>query len=161
MDSIDEKDGLSHEADPELVRILEEMLNNDETITARAVARKHPAIKHASSITRIPLRSNLLTRYQDRQNQFREWQRRTPKRSRDQLAAQLGQRDSRIAELEHQVEVLRHFLLAMIRAVGELGGTSKWLQLYANFREVRNELNKLGVWPQAEVKQILPTLKDN
>lgn len=120
---------------------------------AGSVARKHPGIKHASSITRNPDRSDLLARYQERQNQFREWQQRMPKRSRDQLAAQLAQKDVRIAELEHRIEVLRISHLAMIRAVGELGGISKWLKLYADFREVRNELSKLSVMPQADVKQ--------
>lgn len=142
-----------NDADPEMERNLAEMLEADETITARSVARRHPAIKHASSITRIPVRSDLLARYQDRQKQFREWQQRMPKRSRDQIAAQLSQKDSRIAELERWVEILRISHLAMIRTVGKMGGISKLLKLYEGYRDVRSELDRLGVLPHGEVKQ--------
>lgn len=153
MNSVDQHDKIREDADPDMERILEEMLNANETITARAAARKHPRIKHASSITRIPVRSDLLVRYQERQKQFREWQRRTPKRSRDQLAAQLAQKDSRIAELERQVDILRASHLAMIRTVGEMGGITKLLKLYEGYREVRNELDRMRVLPHGEVKQ--------
>lgn len=144
---------LGKEADPEMVRILKEMLEADETITARAVARKHPAIKHASSVTRNPLRSDLLAQFRSQQVQYRTWQARMPKRSREQLAAQLAQKDLEIAQLERQVEILRIHGLAIIRTVGELGGISKLLKLYDGYRDIRNELNRLGVLPQGEVKQ--------
>jgi hypothetical protein len=128
------------------------MLETDESITARAVARNHPTIKHASSITRIPFRSDLLAQYQKRQKQFREWRHRMPKRSRDQIAAQLAQKDSRIAELERQVEVLRVSHLTMIRTVGELGGMSKLLKLYEGYREIRSELDRIAILARGEVK---------
>lgn len=142
--------------DPEMARILDEMLEADETITARAVARKHPSIKHASSVTRHPSRSALLTHFQSQQVQYRTWQARMPKRSREQLALQLAQKDSRIAELEHQVEILRVHNLAMIRTVGELGGISKLLKLYDGYRDARNELDRLGVLPQVKVRRFEP-----
>jgi len=63
MASIDQTERTTNEGDPEMERILAEMLEADETITARAVARKHPAIKHASSVTRSQARSDLLARY--------------------------------------------------------------------------------------------------
>jgi dsDNA-specific endonuclease/ATPase MutS2 len=153
MNSTEQNRKPVNDIDPEMERILREMLETNETITARAVARKHPAIGHASSITRIPVRAEQLARAQEQQKQFREWQGRLPKRSRDQLAAKLAQKDVRIAELEGQVETLRTFLLAMIRTVGELGGISKLLKLYEGYREARSELDRLGVLPHGEVKQ--------
>jgi hypothetical protein len=135
-----------------LVRILEEMIEADETITARAVARKHPVLKHASSITRNLDRTSLLAKYQAQQKQFRAMRGRMPKRSRDQMAAQIAQKDSRIAELERQVEVLTVSHLAMIRTVGELGGITKLLKLYEGYRDLRSELSRLGVLPQAEIR---------
>lgn len=143
----------SRETDPEMVRILEEMLEADETITARAVARRHPSVKHASSVTRHPSRSGLLARFQAQQAQYRTWQARKPKRSREQLLTQLAERDLRIAELERQVEILRVHNLVMIRTVGEIGGISRLLKLYDGHRNARNELHRLGVLPQAEFKQ--------
>jgi hypothetical protein len=152
MNSTDHKEKLSGASDPEMERILKEMLEANETITARAVARRHPAIVHASSITRIAGRADLLARYQEQQKQFREWQGRMPKRSRYQLAAQLAQKDVRIAELERQVEILRVSHLAMIRTVGEMGGISRLLKLYEGYRDVRAELDRLGVVPHGELK---------
>jgi hypothetical protein len=75
-----------------------------------------------------------------------------PKRSRDQIAAQLAQKDSRIADLERQVEALRISHLAMIRTVGEMGGISKLIKLYDGYREVRNELDRLAALPKCEVR---------
>jgi hypothetical protein len=147
-------DSLTFDADPETEGILQQMLEDDETITARALARKHPAIKHASSVTRSQVRSNLLARYQERQNQFREWQDRMPKRSCDQLTAQLAQKDRRIAELDRRVEVLCVSHLIMVRVVGELGGTSKLLKLYEGYRNVRSELERMGVLPRCSVRKM-------
>jgi len=137
--------------DPEMLRILQEMLDNDEKITARAVARKHSEIGHASSITRSSARSELLARFQEQQAQYRAWRARSPKRSKDQLASQLAQKDVRIAELERQVEVLRLSHIAMIRAVGELGGMSKLLKLYEGYSIARRELVELGVLPAGQI----------
>ncbi len=136
-----------------MARILKEMLEADETITARAVARKHPVIKHASSVTRNPSRSDLLAQFQSQQAQYRTWQARMPKRSREQLAAQLAQKDLEIADLKHKVEILRVYSLAMIRTVGESGGISKLLKLYEGYRDIRNELDRMGVLPQGEVRR--------
>jgi hypothetical protein len=152
MANIDQTAKPTNDADPEMERILEEMLAADETITARSAARRHPDIKHASSITRISVRSDLLAQYQKRQKQFREWQHRMPKRSDDQIAAQLAQKDSRIAELERQMEILRVSHLAIIQTVGEMGGISKLLKLYEGYRGVRNELDRMGVLPRCEVR---------
>jgi hypothetical protein len=137
MTFFESQEPLSIEVEPAMIRILQEMLDSNETITARAVARNHPSLKHASSITRSPARSELLSRFQMQQNQYRVWQERMPKRSREQLADQLAQKDSRIVELERQVEVLRVSHVAMIRTVGELGGMGKLLKLYEGYREVK------------------------
>ncbi len=148
----DEKEAASDDS-PEMVRILEEMIAADITITARAVARLHSAVKHASSIIRSSTRSSLMAQYQERQKQFRTMRSRIPKHSRDQIAAQIVQKDTRIEELERQVEILCVSHLAMIRAVGEQGGIGKWIKLYGSYREVRDQLDKLGVLPQGEVME--------
>jgi hypothetical protein len=140
--------------DPEMVRLLEEMLELDEDITARAVARKHPHIAHASSITRHSVRSDLLAKYQARQTERRAWRARLRKRSQSKTAAEMTKKDERIAELTRQVEILKASHLAMIRAVGELGGMNKWLKFYESFREVREELKGMGAMPHAEIREI-------
>jgi hypothetical protein len=64
----------------EMREVLEELLANDVDITARAVARLHPSIKAASSITRNEVRSRLLSEYQGRQKEYRLWRNRVGKR---------------------------------------------------------------------------------
>ncbi len=150
--TFDDQNVDSNDDSSEMVRILEKMISVDVTITARAVARMHSTVKHASSIIRSAIRSALLAQYQERQKQFRAMRGRVPKRSRDQIAAQLAQKDSRISELERQVEALRLSHLAMIRTVGELGGMSKLLKLYNAYRDVRTELDRLGVLPRCKVR---------
>lgn len=150
-------DGLEQQVeapDPEMLRILQDMLENDEKITARAVARRHPAISHASSITRAASRLELLTRFQAEQKRLREWQDRLPKRSQAKLAAQLAHKDTQIADLERQVEILRLSHILMMQAVGELGGTSKLRVLYDRYRDVRSELQRLGLLSSGELKSI-------
>ena len=137
-----------------LVHILEQMLEADETISARAVARKHPKLKHASSFTRNYGRTSLLAKYQADQKRFRMMRGRLPKRSNDQIAAEISLKDARITELERQVEILRVSHIAMIRAVGELGGISKLLKLYDGYRGVKNELDRLGLLTHSEMISI-------
>ncbi|BCS53902.1 hypothetical protein [Geobacter sp. SVR] len=129
--------------DPDIVKILDELLERDENITARAVARLHPSIKAASSITRSKHRSDLLERYQKRQTEFRTWKGRLKKNSQAKTASALAEKDIQIAELERRVAMLTASHVAMLRAVGEMGGFLKWAQFYDKYRMVRDELTKL------------------
>jgi hypothetical protein len=76
-----------------------------------------------------------------------------PKRSREQLAAQLAQKDLEIARLVRQVEILRIHDIAMIRTVGEMGGITNLLKLDEGYRDVRDELDRLGVLPLGEMRR--------
>lgn len=142
--------------DPEMRQVLDDLLARDEDITARAVARLHPRITAASSITRSKDRSRLLAKYQERQGEFRRWRGRPGKLSGVAAASALADRDVRIAELESQVALLTASHVAMIRAVGELGGFSKWAQFYESYRGARDQLAQLGALPEAKVESLPP-----
>lgn len=133
--------------DNEMIRILEGLLERDEDITARAVARLHPQIRHASSVTRSKTRADLLAQYQQKQKDIRNLLKRNKKRSQEKIAEDIAKKDQRIAELEEQVEVLTASHIAMIRVVGELGGMSKWLQFFESYKDIRDSLQKLGAAP--------------
>ncbi|WGS46153.1 hypothetical protein LFL97_34510 [Burkholderia sp. JSH-S8] len=137
--------------DEQMHEILEALLADDEDITARAVARLHPSIKAASSITRSEFRSSLLAVYQQRQSEYRRWRGRVAKRSGADTAASLADKDIRIAELEATVQLLTASHLAMLRAVGELGGFGKWARFYDEYRDARDKLINLGAVPTATV----------
>jgi hypothetical protein len=127
--------------------ILEALLEQDDNITARAVARLHPTIRSASSITRSETRSALVAEYQRRQNEYRRWRGRVAKQSGVQVAARIADKDIKIADLESQVALLTASHLAMLRAVGELGGYGKWAAFYGQFLEARQQLERLGATP--------------
>lgn len=144
----------TRDCDPEMRRVLDDLLSRDEDITARAVARLHPQIKAASSITRSKERSRMLAQYQERQAELRRWRGRPGKLSGDAAASALADRDVRIAELESQVALLTASHVAMIRAVGELGGFSKWAQFYESYSGSRDQLAQLGALPEATVESL-------
>jgi len=154
MDNDSLQQATSH-SDPEMSRVLEDLLSRDEDITARAVARLHPRINAASSITRSVERSRMLAQYQERQAEFRRWRGRSGKLSGVAATSALADRDVRIAELESQVALLTASHVAMIRAVGELGGFSKWAQFYESYSGSRDRLAQLGALPEAAV-ELLP-----
>lgn len=135
----------------EMERILQEMLDADEDLTARGIIRRHSRLKAASSITRSPERVEILARYKTRQEEFRRWRQRLARRSKDVSAMSLADKDIRIAELEQQVSLLTYSHVAMIRAVGELGGMAKWSKFFEDYKAVRDELNKMGALPSASI----------
>lgn len=137
--------------DVEMTKILDDMLANDETITARAVARVHPRISAASSITRSIGRSRLLADYQERQSTFRDWRGKPGRLSKAAAAEALAQRDLRIAQLESRLALLTASHVAMIRAVGELGGFGKWAKFFESYSDFRARLTQLGALPEARV----------
>ena len=69
-------------------------------------------------------------------------------------AATFADKDIRIAELEATVQLLTASHLAMLRAVGELGGFSKWAKFYEQYREARDKLAWLGAMPTVPIATI-------
>lgn len=131
------------DVEQEMLGVLERLLAEDVEITARAVVRLHPTLKAASSITRNSARSALLAKFQARQAEFRRWRGRTTKQSAFDSAITLAARDAQISELKANVQLLTASHVAMLRAVGELGGFAKWAQFYESYADVRRKLNAL------------------
>ena len=138
----------------EMRKIMDTLLAEDTDITARAVARLHPSISAASSITRSEDRRKLLAEYQHRQAEYRRWRGRVSKRSGADTAASLADKDIKIAELEASVQLLTASHLAMLQIVGELGGLAKWAKFYEQYRDSRDKLAKLGALPQASASSV-------
>ncbi len=69
------------------------------------------------------------------------------KQSTVDAAAVITQKEQRIAELEANVRLLTASHVAMLRAVGAMGGFSKWAQFFEKHQEVRNKLLELGAMP--------------
>jgi hypothetical protein len=135
------------DAEESMLRILESLLERDVDITARAVARLHPSLKAVSSITRSESRSTLVAQYRHRQSEFRRWRGRVGKRTDDQNAAALVDKQSRIEQMETIVALLTTSHVALLRSLGELGGFAKWAAFYERFRDARDALQKIGAIP--------------
>jgi hypothetical protein len=133
--------------DTEMLTILEKMLQENIDITARGVIRQHSELKAASSITRSKERSELLEYYQKKKNELRNWHKRLGKTSKNNIANELAEKDLRIVELENQVEILTPSHIAMINAVGELGGFTKWAKFFENYHDFVEQLNKMNALP--------------
>lgn len=155
MTLFEETHSVSCGGDSEMRQILETMIEANETITAREVARRHPSLQHASSITRSQQRRELLERFKAMQQERREWVRRLPKYSDGALAARLADKDAQIMALRRQVEILRASHVAMLRVVGELGGMGKWLRFFEPYHEIREEIKQLGLLPEPDVRIML------
>jgi len=140
--------------DPEMEEILLGLLDRDEDITARAVIRLHSNLSAASSITRNPARTRMMEKYKAKQDEFRGWRKRLAKKSRHSAEMDFVEKDSRIAELERQVNLLTVSHVAMLRAVGEMGGFAKWAKFFEPYREVREELKRMGALPDATVLEM-------
>jgi len=137
--------------DDAMVQVLEQLLSEDVDITARAVARLHPSLKAASSITRSPMRMELLSKYQEQQARYRQWKGRVSRMSGTEQSAALAARDARVAELEATVQLLTASHVALLRTVGELGGFSKWTKFYGDYSSVRDKLSALAALPASTV----------
>lgn len=136
--------------DRQFIDLLGAMLGDDETITARAVARRLEGVDHASSITRDPWRKARIEEWQARQAEMRRLIERVNKSSKTNLAAAMERKDARILELEERVALLIASHRAMIRAIGE-GGVAGWLKFFADHHHLLDSLRDLGAIPPTPV----------
>lgn len=133
----------------ELKALLSDMLDRDEDITARAVARLHSTVNNASDYTRHVERRALLEEAQAKQQELRKFVGRVKRDGSKAAAEKLQAAEARIRELEadEAARVASH--LAMIRAVAELGGTAKLLAFYKSYSDIRDRLSRQGALPAA------------
>ncbi len=131
----------------ELRLVLQEMLDRDQDITARAVARLHPSLNNASDITRHHVRKELLTEATQKQQDIRRLAFSIKKTGTTIASEKMEYLERRIKELEANEEARIASHLAMIQAVAEIGGTAKLLKFYDSYAEIRDRLNNQGALP--------------
>jgi hypothetical protein len=149
----------AEQRDRTFLSILDAMLKENETITARAVARRLEGVDHASSITRDPWRNARLSEWQSRQADLRRMIERSDKNSKSNLAAALARKDVRIRELEERVALLTASHRAMIHAIGEMGGMRAWSRFFENYDAAQDELHRMGAMLKTDLLPVLPKPK--
>lgn len=144
--------------DERLRSVLEHMLERGERISARGVLKQVPDLQAASSLTRDPLRRSLLEEFRRLQTTRNAWVERAKRQSTARLERILAERDARITDLEHQVQLLIASHRAMVDAVGELGGLPVWRKAFEGYERTLDELKYLGalVAPRATALPRLP-----
>ncbi len=143
--------------DRALLVTLEEMLDDDETITARAAVRRMGSVEAASSLTRDPWRAAVLADHQAEQVRIRRQIEKSDKTSRTNVTAALAREQGRAADLERKVALLTASHLALIQAVGEMGGLRAWARFFDGYDGAVRQLRALGAMPDAEVMPLPPT----
>jgi hypothetical protein len=141
----------------ELKALLADMLDRDEAITARAVAKLHSTMHNASAYTRNVERRVLLEEAQAKQQEVRQFVGRVKRDGSKAAAEKLQSALGRIHALEadEAARVASH--LAMIRAMMELGGTAKLLTFYKSYADIRDRLHRQGALPKSAVgAELLP-----
>jgi hypothetical protein len=119
--------------DAKLRTSAEQMLEGDETVTARSLARR-AGLRAASSITRDAARRALLGEFQHQQERRRTWVQRAKKVSTAKLQRALAARDEQVAALTRKVQLLVASHKAMLLALDETGGTKAWARFFAGYR---------------------------
>lgn len=106
----------------ELRSILEALLAEDMTVTAREVARRHSCLNDASAFTRNAARKEPIAEYAQQQADSRAAQAATKPSVSEELTEKVRERNERIAELEQTVKNLAAAHVGLIRAVQLAGG---------------------------------------
>lgn len=116
IDFPDRQSKNASETDRALIATLAEMLDVDETITFRSVARRMNGNVHASSLVRDNWRSAVITRYQEEQ---------LGRRRSAELVPEQTLNAGSVWEQLSDLSVLRHFM--MVSSSGNIGTTSREL----------------------------------
>jgi hypothetical protein len=142
--------------DAKLRASAEQMLEGDETVTARSLARRG-GLRAASSITRDAPRRALLGEFQGQQEHRRTWVQRAKKESTAQLQQALAARDEQVAALTRKVHLLTASHKAILLAVDEVGGTKAWARFFASYKDSIEALREPEALPVALGKPALPS----
>jgi len=134
-----------------LETILEAMLADDETITARAVVRRSGGVfKNASDITRNVGRRDKVKEYVDKQQAIRAAFERSSKKSRADLERLVASKNVEIERLMGERELLIASHRAMILAMAEMGGFPAWKRFFEKYQSTIDSLEEMGSLPKVE-----------
>lgn len=127
--------------DGRLTGLLDHMLSSAVRITARSVAKMLGVAP--STITRSAHRYEILLAYQEKQKYLDSVAAQADPLSKEKLVRQIADRNAKISELTRLVQLLTASHKALLVAVGELGGTAAWQRFFADYEQIRADLDRL------------------
>lgn len=135
-----------------LEELLEAMIAEDEAITVRAVCRRSDGIfKHATDITRNEARHGKVKEAISRQETIRSAVNRSSKKSRTELEKLVAMKNTEIAQLQADKELLIASHRAMILAVAEMGGFPTWKRFFDRYQSTIDHLEEMRALPDVNV----------
>jgi CHASE3 domain sensor protein len=141
------------EKDHQLSSLLELMIAEDVTITARSIARRSDgAFKHASDLTRRPERRTLVEAAQQRQATLRLAAAKLSKSGKMDVAARLEAAEDEIRRLKADRDILVAAVRAAILAIGRIGGMKAWREYFPVYSDAFASLRRMGAVPNADIE---------
>lgn len=140
-----------------LEELLEAMITEDEEITVRAVCRRSDGVfKHATDITRNEARNRMVKAAITKQETIRTAVNQSSKKSRTELEKLVATKNTEIARLEVEKELLSASHRKMILAVAQMGGLPIWKEFFERYQEVLDKLDSMDAIPSGEVVALPP-----
>jgi hypothetical protein len=140
-------DGVASPPDDLPTRLLattSEMLELDETISTRNIMKRMPDdFTYPAAVSRPKKLRKIYEAARDKQKSIRLAAQKLGHSSRSDLEVRIARRDSRIEELEKQVQILIASHRALYAAVGEMGGAAAWLRFFEKHHRAMELLDDL------------------
>lgn len=128
-----------------LKEILGDLLEKNEDVTARAVARALGVAP--STITRKSERARLVEQFRQNQQHLRNLLAKADKTSKGNLVSQIADRDRELEKLKRKIEVLTASHKALMLAVLEHGGIAGYWRFFEAYDGIKHELEAMGATP--------------
>lgn len=144
------------ETDLELLSVLRDMLDANESISVRAAVRRMKTLRHATGVTRDPWRMGQVDTSQAEQIRARETANRWENSSKKVLGVRAEIDQGKMHALQQENAILRAGLIALLRSVGEQGAIKRWRKFFDGYEAAFETLKALGVNPEAEIIPIVP-----
>ena len=155
------KDSASVPGLPSLQQLLNEMIEQDITVTFRKVAEQSGGrFPHASTLTRSPDRRAVVEAAVVRQAAARAVAKKFAKNSPSRLADRLAELEAENVCLRRQRDFLVASHRAAILAIGKIGGMKAWREYFPEYSEAISGLQDLGALPDAHVAEFPAAAKN-
>lgn len=132
--------------DPKIGKACRELIARNKKITIRAVSERN-GVAH-TTYSRDPKRRAQITRAQEIQRLAWTIKRTHRGQAEPHESVAMARLRKRLEDAEARNQLLVASHRAMLRAVGELGGTRAWLRLFANHPNALESLGEIGALPE-------------
>lgn len=132
----------AYKLDIKIKKMCEKKLLSQESISARSISKSLGVA--ASSITRDPIRSKILSDAKRQQQALSETIKRQTKTSREKDAEVISKQKIEIEDLNRRTQLLLASHKALYNVIREIGGAEAWERFFTTSLDIKNELADMG-----------------